>query len=92
VLSWAATHGYRGNENPARWEGNLKNLLAQESKSVVEMALAHVISDKVERAYRRGELLGKRRALMQAWAAFIGPAPIRRLHATGQSSGIARQG
>jgi hypothetical protein len=34
------------------------------------MALAHAISSKVEAAYRRGKLLEKRRALMNAWAAF----------------------
>jgi integrase len=37
---------------------------------VVEMALAHVISDKVEAAYRRGDLFEKRRRLMEDWAAF----------------------
>lgn len=35
---------------------------------VVEMALAHTISNKVEAAYRRGDLFEKRRQLMQAWA------------------------
>ncbi len=35
---------------------------------VVEMALAHVIGDKVEAAYRRGDLFDKRQRLMQAWA------------------------
>lgn len=39
---------------------------------VLEMALGHVIADKTEAAYRRGELLAKRRELMLAWAAFIG--------------------
>lgn len=38
---------------------------------VSEAALAHVVSDKVEAAYRRGDMLEKRRALMQAWADFI---------------------
>ena len=37
---------------------------------VCEMALAHAISDKVERAYRRGDLFAKRRQLMEAWARF----------------------
>jgi integrase len=37
---------------------------------VVEKALAHVVADKVEAAYRRGDLFNKRRMLMQAWAAF----------------------
>ena len=33
VLGWAATSGYRTGENPARWRGHLKNLLATISKS-----------------------------------------------------------
>lgn len=35
---------------------------------VAEMALAHTIENKVERAYRRGDLFEKRRRLMQDWA------------------------
>jgi integrase len=35
---------------------------------VAEMALAHVVADKVEAAYRRGDLFEKRRQLMAAWA------------------------
>jgi hypothetical protein len=34
------------------------------------MALAHAVSDKVEAAYRRGDLFDKRRRLMEAWAEF----------------------
>ncbi len=37
-----------------------------------EMALAHVVGDKVEAAYRRGDLFGKRIALMADWAIFCG--------------------
>jgi integrase len=37
---------------------------------VVEMALAHVIGNKVEAAYRRGELLDKRVQLMKDWAKY----------------------
>jgi len=37
---------------------------------VVEMALAHVIGDKVEAAYRRGDLFEKRRRLMDEWARY----------------------
>jgi integrase len=37
---------------------------------VVEMALAHAIEDKVEAAYRRGDLFEKRRKLMEAWSGF----------------------
>jgi integrase len=35
---------------------------------VAEMALAHTVSDKVEAAYRRGDLFQKRRQMMDAWA------------------------
>lgn len=37
---------------------------------VSEMALAHAIGDKVEAAYRRGELFAKRRLLMEEWSVF----------------------
>jgi integrase len=37
---------------------------------VVEMALAYTIGDKVEAAYRRGDLFNKRRRLMNEWAQF----------------------
>jgi hypothetical protein len=34
------------------------------------MALAHTVGDKVEAAYRRGDLFEKRRQLMEEWARF----------------------
>jgi hypothetical protein len=34
------------------------------------MALAHTISNKVEAAYRRGDLLAKRRQMMNDWAEY----------------------
>ena len=43
---------------------------------VAEGALAHTVKNKVEAAYRRGDLLAKRREMMQAWAAFCGADPI----------------
>jgi hypothetical protein len=39
---------------------------------LVEMALAHTLASSVERAYRRGRALEKRRALMAAWADYCG--------------------
>jgi hypothetical protein len=39
------------------------------------MALAHAVGDKVEAAYRRGDLFEKRRRLMDAWATYCGAAP-----------------
>ena len=41
-------------------------------REVAEMALAHVVGDKVEAAYRRGDLFEKRRRLMDEWARFCG--------------------
>jgi integrase len=37
---------------------------------VREMALAHAVGDKVEAAYRRGDLFEKRRELMAAWGRY----------------------
>jgi integrase len=45
---------------------------------VVEMALAHAVGNKVEAAYRRGELLEKRRRLMDAWGQFCATAPAKK--------------
>ncbi len=44
------------------------------SREVKEAALAHVVKDKTEAAYRRGDLLEKRRDLMDRWARFCCPA------------------
>jgi integrase len=38
---------------------------------VIEMALSHAVGDKVEAAYRRGDLLQKRIQLMSDWATFL---------------------
>lgn len=42
------------------------------SGDMAEAALAHVTGSKVERAYRRGDALERRRELMQAWADYCG--------------------
>jgi hypothetical protein len=39
---------------------------------MAEQALAHTVGDEVERAYRRGDALERRRELMEAWAGYIG--------------------
>ena len=41
------------------------------SNETVELALAHTIKNKAEAAYRRGDQLERRRALMLAWNNFI---------------------
>ncbi|MHB0973153.1 MAG: tyrosine-type recombinase/integrase [Thiobacillus sp.] len=42
-------------------------------RDMVEMALAHVVGNKVEAAYRRGDMFEKRRQLMADWAAWCEP-------------------
>jgi integrase len=39
-------------------------------RNIIEASLAHTLGDKVEEAYMRGDLLNKRRELMDAWTAF----------------------
>jgi integrase len=45
-------------------------------KVVIDMALAHKVGDKVEAAYRRGDLFMKRTKLMATWAEFCGKTSI----------------
>lgn len=47
-------------------------------REVAEMALAHTIENKVEAAYRRGDLLEKRREMMEAWCDYIGKSESER--------------
>jgi integrase len=56
------THGFRSTFRD--WAAETTDY----SGELVEMALAHVIANKVEAAYRRGDLFEKRRALMDDWA------------------------
>lgn len=46
---------------------------------VAEAALAHMVKDKTEAAYRRGNLLEKRRLLMEDWAAYCSKGPSQSL-------------
>lgn len=45
------------------------------ASEVVEAALAHTIGNKVEAAYRRGDLIDKRRYLMDAWCKYLRSDP-----------------
>lgn len=67
--------GYRDTCTPHGFRSSFRDWAAEETTfpaEVVEMALAHTIANKVEAAYRRGDLLAKRRKLMDAWAAYLG--------------------
>jgi integrase len=49
---------------------------------VAEMALAHAVGNKVEAAYRRGDLYQKRQQLMDNWGAFCTASPGSRTNVT----------
>lgn len=49
------------------------------AREIAEAALAHTVGDDTERAYRRGDVLEKRRALMQDWARYVSSANIDNL-------------
>ena len=57
-------HGFRSSFRD--WAGNE----TPSPREVVETALAHVVGDKAEQAYRRSDALEKRRQLMEAWASY----------------------
>jgi integrase len=61
-------HGFRSSFRD--WCGNETNF----PREIAEQALAHATGGTVEQAYRRGDALEKRRALMQKWAQFCEPA------------------
>lgn len=63
------THGFRSTFRD--WSAELTAY----PHETLEMALAHVVSDKVEAAYRRGDLLEKRRSLMADWASYCLKVP-----------------
>jgi integrase len=62
-------HGMRSSFRD--WAGNETNA----AREVCEAALAHVVGNAVEAAYRRGDALAKRRELMQAWADYCAKPP-----------------
>ncbi|TVO53173.1 DUF4102 domain-containing protein [Denitromonas halophila] len=55
-------HGFRSSFRD--WAAEISNY----PKEMADMALAHKVADKVEAAYRRGDMVQKRRAMMQDWA------------------------
>ncbi len=60
----ATVHGFRSTFRD--WAAESTHF----ANEVCEAALAHVIANKAEAAYRRGDLFEKRRQLMEAWAAY----------------------
>jgi integrase len=62
-------HGFRSTFRD--WAAERTNF----QNEVIEMALAHAVGDKIEAAYRRGDLFEKRRRLMEAWAGYCTSSP-----------------
>jgi integrase len=60
----ATTHGFRSTFRD--WAGDMTNF----PRELCEQALAHVIEDETEAAYRRSDALAKRRLLMDEWAEY----------------------
>ena len=58
-------HGFRSTFRD--WSGEVSSF----PREVAEMALAHAIENRVEAAYRRGDLFAKRRKMMQDWADYL---------------------
>lgn len=66
----AVPHGFRATFRT--WAGEATSY----PREVIEASLAHVIKDRAEAAYVRGDMLDRRRQLLEAWSAFLGqPAP-----------------
>ena len=77
------THGFRSTFRD--WAAERTNF----PREIAEKALAHRVGDETERAYQRGDLLDKRRKLMNAWAAHcdrpVGDAKVVRPQFMGRS-------
>ena len=65
----AVPHGFRSSFRD--WASERTNT----PHAVAEAALAHTIRNQAEAAYARSDLFGKRRTLMERWAAYISAAP-----------------
>lgn len=63
-LTGTTVHGLRSTFRD--WAAERTNF----PREVAELALAHAVGSDVERAYQRGDLFEKRRALMGAWAQY----------------------
>lgn len=61
----ATVHGFRSTFRD--WAGEETSF----PREIAEAALAHIVGDDVERAYRRGDALERRRELMEAWAKYL---------------------
>ena len=67
------TRKFAPNKTVHGFRSSFRDWVAEEtehSPEVAEMALAHTISNQVEAAYRRGNLIDRRRRLMNDWESY----------------------
>jgi integrase len=67
----ATVHGFRS---------SFRDWCAEQThfpREVAELALAHKVGDDTELAYRRGDLIRKRRQLMESWARYLASTPAK---------------
>ena len=64
--TYATVHGFRSTFKD--WCSDMTSFPNEMS----EVALSHTVSDKVEAAYRRGDMVERRRQMMDAWAKYCG--------------------
>jgi integrase len=68
----ATVHGFRS---------SFRDWVAEQTaypSEMAELALAHAVGNKVEQAYRRSDMMEKRRRLMSDWAAYCERPPAER--------------
>ena len=68
MVDGATVHGFRASFKTWAEEAT------EFPREVIEAAMAHLIGDNAERAYRRGDMLDRRRDLMLAWERYCAGA------------------
>jgi integrase len=84
-IAGATAHGFRSAFRD--WAGDRTD----HPRDVVEAALAHMIENKAEAAYRRSTAIEKRRALMNDWAAYLAREAPAAFPAANDNSAAARE-
>jgi integrase len=77
---WVDDFGYKITVHGFR--STMRDYIAEQTeidRDVAEMILAHTVGNAVEKAYRRGDLLDKRRVAMQVWSDYATGTPIQRV-------------
>jgi integrase len=76
-------HGFRASFRT--WAGEMTSF----PREAIEFSLAHVVGTDSEQAYWRGDMIERRRKLMEAWSTFVGSPPVRK---SGSVTPIRRAG